>query len=262
MLNIIVCLKQVLDPEAPSSTYHIDESAKRVVQKGVPPVMSPFDENALEAALKIKSTGGAKITVLSMGQSLSRPILRKVLAAGADELILLEDPALDGLDASTSARVLAAAIRKINQFDLLLTGRQAADSNAGVVGLGLAELLSLPCIATAGKIEINENKARAESILPYGSDWIETPLPALITVSNEVGGLRVLALKDIMAAQKRPIIAWNCAALGLDPATFRRTRLVSLSLPVHEGKCEMVQGATPEQAGELLAVRLKDVKVF
>ena len=262
MLSIIVCVKQVLDPEAPTSTYRIDESAKRVVQKGVPPVMSPFDENALEAALKIKAANGAKVTVLSMGQNLSRPIMRKVLAAGADDLIFLEDPAFDSLDSYASAQVLASAIRKLNQFDLILTGRQAADSNAGVVGLGIAVVLSLPSVATAGRIEIGEGKARVESILPYGSDWIETPLPALITVSNEAGGLRVLALKDIMAAQKRPINAWNCAALGLDPAALRRTRLISLSLPIHEGKCEIVQGTTPEQAGELLAVRLKGAKAL
>ena len=90
MLNIIVCIKQVLDPEAPASAYEIDGEAKQVKVRGAPPVLSPFDENALEAALRIKDIHESKITVISMGRSLAKPVMRRALAAGADELLILE----------------------------------------------------------------------------------------------------------------------------------------------------------------------------
>ncbi|MDH5781072.1 MAG: hypothetical protein OEZ07_00695 [Dehalococcoidia bacterium] len=115
MANIIVCMKQVLDPEAPVSTYQVDAEAKRVVQRGVPPVLNPYDENALEAALRIKDTQMSKITAISMGRSLSKAVARKALAAGADQMVLLEDSAFEGLDSWATALILAAAIKKIGK---------------------------------------------------------------------------------------------------------------------------------------------------
>ena len=144
-LRIIVCIKQVLDPEAPSSTFRVDSETKRVIPpKGVPPVLNPFDENALEAALRIKDTQGAQITVISMGRNLAKPIVRKSLAAGADELILLEDDAFEDLDSYSTAYILAVAIKKNGQYDLVLCGREAADTDAGQVGSGIAEILGHP----------------------------------------------------------------------------------------------------------------------
>ena len=144
MLNIIVCLKQVPDPEAPSSVYRIDDDGKHVICKGVPPVISTYDENALEAALRIKDIMECRITAVSMGKALSKPILRKSLAAGADDLILLDNSAFVDLDSNATAAVLAEAIKKIENYDLVLTGLQAADTNAGVVGPGIAVLLGDP----------------------------------------------------------------------------------------------------------------------
>ena len=142
MVRIIVCMKQVLDPEAPSSAFQIDPEAKRVIPpKGVPPVLNPFDENALEAALRIKDTQGAEITVISMGRNLAKPVVRKSLAVGVEQLILLEDDAFEELDSSSTAHVLALAIKKIGEYDLILCGREAADTDAGQVGSGIAEIL-------------------------------------------------------------------------------------------------------------------------
>ena len=141
MLNIIVCIKQVIDPEAPPSSFKIEPEAKRVTAtQGTPPVLNPFDENALEAALKIKDKQPARITVLSMGQKLSVALLRTSLAVGADELVLLQDDIFDSFDAYFAAYVLAKAIKKMGSYDLILCGRQAADSDAGQVGVGLAEM--------------------------------------------------------------------------------------------------------------------------
>ena len=134
MMNIVVCIKQVSDPEAPASAYKIDAESKRVILKGIPPVLSPFDENALEAALRIKDAHDSKVTVISMGRNLSKTVLMKSLAAGADELLLLEDVAFEEMDSYATAFILASAIRKSGQYALILTGREAADTNAGVVG--------------------------------------------------------------------------------------------------------------------------------
>ena len=262
MANIIVCIKQVLDPEAPTSTYKVDEATKRMAQKGVPPVMSPFDENALEAALRIKDTQPTKITVLSLGRNLSKAVLRKALAAGAEQLILLEDNAFDELDSFTTATLLTAAIKKIGEYDLILTGRQAADWNAGMVGSGIAEMLSLPSITAVRKVEVANGKFKVERVTPDGYEIIESSLPGVVTVSNELGELRSVALKEIMAAQKKPITTWTAADLGIDISKVKKTQLVSLSIPQHEGHCEIVGGDTPEIMGANLAAKLKEKKIF
>jgi electron transfer flavoprotein beta subunit len=262
MLNIIVCIKQVLDPEAPSSTYKVDELSQRITQRGVPPVMSPFDENALEAALKIKSIQSAKIVVLSAGWNLSKVVLRKALAAGADDLILLEDSSFENMNSLAAATVLSTAIKRIGSFDLILTGRLAADFNAGMVGYGIAEILGIPCIGVARTIEVKEHRVIVESVTPDGFDIIESSLPVLVTASNELGGLRMVALKEIMAAQKKPIVTWNSSQLGVDVSKLNRTKILSLFIPQRKVLCEIINGETPEQSGVNLALKLKEKKVI
>jgi electron transfer flavoprotein beta subunit len=262
MLNIIVCIKQVLDPEAPASTYKVDEVSQHMTQRGVPPVMSPFDENALEAALIIKSIQPAKIIVLSAGWNLSKAVLRKALAAGADDLILLEDSSFENMNSIAAATVLSAAIRKIGIFDLILTGRLAADLNAGMVGYGIAEILGIPCIGVARNIEVKEGRVRVESVTPDGFDVIESALPVLVTASNELGGLRMVALKEIMAAQKKPIVTWNSSQIGVDITDLSRTKILSLFIPQRKILCEIIKGETPEQSGAHLALKLKEKKLI
>ena len=262
MVSIIVCMKQVLDPEAPTSAYQVDNEAKHVVLKGVPPVISPFDENALEAALRIKDTHQTKIIVLSLGQNLSKAVLGKSLAAGADELILLEDNVFEDLDSYATAFILATAIKKVATYDLILTGMQAADSNAGAVGSGIAEILDIPSVTTVRKVELYDGKVRVEQVLSDGYEVIETPLPALITVSNELGELRSVALKEIMAAQKKPLTIWNTENLGVDPLQMRRTRLLKLFIPQKESRCEMVPGENEEELGVNLAFKLREAQII
>ena len=125
-MKIIVCVKVVLDPEAPASLFQVDTDNKKVIPpKGTPPVLNPFDENALEAALRIKDSKGASITVLSMGKNIPKAIIRKCLAVGAEKLILAEDNLFEDLSGYSTACTLAAAIKKIGQYDLILCGRQA-----------------------------------------------------------------------------------------------------------------------------------------
>ncbi|WP_054692331.1 electron transfer flavoprotein subunit beta/FixA family protein [Desulfosarcina cetonica] len=191
-LNIIVCVKQIPDPEAPLSDVSIDADNMEVIVDA-PQVISPFDENALEAAIQLSEESGGKVTVLSMGKKLSDSVLRKALAAGADELILLEDNGFDKLDSHSTAAVLAAAIKKIGSYDLVLTGRQAGDWDSGQVGLILGEMLELPCISLAREIKVEDGSVIVKKTVPAGYERVKAALPALITVSNEVGELRYIS---------------------------------------------------------------------
>ena len=218
-MNVIVCVKQVLDPEAPPASFKVDPSTSKVVPPpGVAPVVDPYGEYAVEAALKIKDALGGKITTISLGVNLIRDVIKKTLAMGADELILLEDEAFVEGDSWSTAYALAMAIKKIGEYDLILCGREASDSNAAQVGSGIAEILGLPSVTLAKKIDITDGKARVERVTADGYEVIEVSLPALITISNEIGEPRYPTIKGIMAAKKVEPIIWKPADIGVEPS--------------------------------------------
>jgi electron transfer flavoprotein beta subunit len=266
-MNMIVCCKQVLDPEAPPASFKIDAGSNKVVPPAdVPPVISPFDENAVEAALRIKDAQGGKITVISMGNNLVRDVVKKPLSMGADELILLEDAAFEGGDSWSTAHALATAIKKIGEYDLIFCGRQAADWDAGQTGAGIAEILGIPSVTLAKKVEVADGKAKVERVVTDGYQVVETSLPALITVSNELGEARYATLKGIMAAAKKQPTVWTPADIGLDPSEIgeagRKSKLLKLFQPVREGKCEFVEADSPADAGAQLAEKLREAKLI
>ncbi|MFC2032411.1 electron transfer flavoprotein subunit beta/FixA family protein [Chloroflexota bacterium] len=266
-MNIIVCVKQVTDPEAPPSSFKIDAANNKVVPPpGVSPVLDPYGEYAVEGALKIKDAQGGKITVISLGTNLLRDVVKKPLAMGADELILLEDEAFVEGDSWATAHALAMAIKKAGDYDLILCGREASDWNAGQVGSGISEILGLPSITLAQKIEVTDNQARVERVTADGYEVIEVPLPALITVSNEIGEPRYPTIKGIMSAKKKEPTIWNPADIGVEAAEIgasgRRAKILKLFQPVREGKCEIVEGESPEEAATNLAVKLREAKIL
>ena len=266
-MNMIVCVKQVIDPEAPPASFKIDAASNRVAPPpGVPPVISPFDENAVEAALKIKDAHGGKITVISLGVNLLREVVKKPLSMGADELILLEDETFAGGDSWSTAYALSMAIKKIGKYDLIFCGRQAADWDAGQVGSGIAEMLGLPSVTVARKIDVADGKAKVERVIADGYEVVEVPLPALITVSNELGEARYPTMRGIMAARKIEPIIWKPADIGIEPSQVgaggRRVKLYKLFQPVREGKCELIEGESAEEAGVNLALKLRESKLL
>jgi electron transfer flavoprotein beta subunit len=263
-MRIIVCLKQVPDPSASSSGTTVDTEAKRVIlPQGTPPVINPYDENALEAALMIKDAQGAKITVISAGRNLAKTVLRKSLAVGADDLILLEDNAFEKLDSYATAHILATAIRETGEYDLILCGRQAADTDAGQVGSGISEILKIPCITAACKLELSNGKVMVERVVSDGFEEIEAPTPALVTASSEIGELRYPGVKEIMAAQKVPITVRNGQELGVDVSRLKRLNLVSLSAPQgRQTECQFIGGETPEEAGTNLAIKVREAQLL
>jgi electron transfer flavoprotein beta subunit len=266
-MNMIVCIKQVIDPEAPPASFKIDSAGNKVVPPaGVSPVIDPYAEYGVEAALKLKDALGGKITAISLGTNQLRDIVKKPLAMGADELILLEDEAFDGGDSWSTAYALAMAIKKIGEYDIIFCGREASDWNAGQVGSGIAEILGLPSITLAKKIDITDGKAKVERVTDEGSEVVEISLPCLITVSNEIGEPRYPTIKGIMAAKKKEATVWKPADIGVEPsqigAAGRHTKLLKLFQPVREGKCEIIEGESPEEAAANLALKLREAKIL
>ena len=260
-LNIIVTAKQVIDHEIPASALTIDATSTQVsAPSSFKPIVNGFDDYALEAALRLKEAGGANITVLSVGNQFDVNIMRKTLAMGADRLILCQDEAFANLaDSFATAQILAAAIRKIGEFDLILCGRQASDWDNAQVPLVLAELLDLPCITLAQKIEAADGKATVEQVVADGHLVVEAALPALITVTNELGEPRYPALRNIMAANRKRPTTWKASDLDLDPAALTpQLEVVEVAFPTKSQVCEMIEAEDGDGAGRRLAQVLRE----
>jgi electron transfer flavoprotein beta subunit len=269
-MHIVVCIKYIPDPEAAFSMFSIDEQAKRVIPaSGLKHVVSPFDEQAIEAALRIREQhAGTRITVITLGDEASRNALKHGLAMGADDGVLLADAAFDEGDGYTTALTLAAALKKLGAIDLVLTGRQAADGDAGIVGAGIGELLNLP-VLTFAKSAVVENHAapvvQVERVLDDGTEIVEADLPALVTVSNEIGVPRAPSLRETMRAARKPVVTWKAADLRLDASTVgaagARSVRERVFAPSKAVQCEFIEAATPEEQGARLAARLREAKV-
>lgn len=264
-MDIVVCMKQVLDPEISTSQFRIDPVKKRQIGEGLALVISVYDEHALEVALKIKEDVGGRVRALSLGEPTATQALRKALAMGADEATLVSDPALLGTDAPGVAAVLAAAIQKMGRYDLVLCGCESADWGHKAVGPLLAEELSIPCVTFASRIEVKGDRIVLRKVVEDGYELIESSLPVLATItSDETNIPRYPKVRDIMLAAKKPIEIWTAANLGLDLSKVEATRieLKELYIPVRESRCEIIEGETPEEMAEKLALRLRELKVI
>lgn len=263
-MRIICFAKQVPNPEIPNSVRI--EGNKAVPAAGVPPVINGFDENAIEAALRIKAKNQATVTVISLGSSHLMEVMKKPLSMGSDELILLQDPAFDEGDAYSIAYALALAVKKAGQFDLILCGRQASDTDRGQVGTAVAQILGLPVITLAKVVEVTETTVQVERVLSDGTEKVEAPLPALVTVSNELGEPRYPTLRGIMAAGRKTPTIWKAVDIGAEPAKLgaqgRLVRETKMFVPEKAKQIEWVTGETPADAGKNLALKLRQAKLI
>lgn len=262
-MNIIVTVKQVPDPDVPPSHFKVDTAANKVVPPaGVAPIMNGYDGNALEAALRLKEKHGGKVTVVTLGGSEARDVLKRGLAMGADAAILIDDPTLRDGDSSVTAQALAAAIRKIGDYDLILAGRQASDTDAGQVHLGIAELLDLPSVIPAIAIEAAGDTLKVNRMGEDGYQVVEVKLPAVVIVSSEIGEPRYPPLRGIMAAGRAQIPVWKASDLGLDAAPTPKATLKRLFVEQREAKVELIEADSLEEAGVALANKLREAKLI
>jgi len=260
-MHTIVCVKQVLDPEIPPAKFKIDPEAKKVIPPpGVPPVISVFDERAVEAACRLKDKHGGKITVISMGPGKVSDVVKHAISMGADEGFVLQDGAFEGLDSFGIAYVLRKAIQKIGAYDLVLCGRQSADWGSGQVGSILAEILGIPVVTLACDIQVMEKKLRVKRIVKDGYEILEAPMPSLVTVSSELGLPRLPAGMRLMIAARKQIPVWKAQDIGAESSQLDKanahTEVTSLSVPTRKTECEMITGDTPSEAAANLALKL------
>tara|TARA_A100001037_G_C15150757_1_gene639073 strand:+ start:5370 stop:6182 length:813 start_codon:yes stop_codon:yes gene_type:complete len=269
-VHIAVCIKQIPDPEIAPSLFRVDEETKQVITvPGMSPVISPFDEQAIEAALKIRDAAEenaeVRITALTIGDEGARGIVKHVLALGADDAVMMSDPAFADSDSFATAFALSKAIAKLGAVDLVLAGRQAADLDAGVVGPGLAELMGVPAITFARKIEVVDGTVRVVRVLGDGSETVEAPLPAVVTVAHEMGNVRNASLRETMRAAKKPVEAWAPADINAEAgeigANGARRNVERLYVPAKDSTCEFIDGDGPEAIAGALARRLVEEKI-
>jgi electron transfer flavoprotein beta subunit len=259
-MKIIVCMKQVPDPEAHRDSFEINTENARVETKGVQPVLSLFDENALEAALRIKDAlSDTKVTVLSIGKRVANAVFQKALSAGADELVKVEDDSLEAgsIDSFIAAKLLAAAIKKIGNGDLILCGRQSADWNSGIAGFGIGEYLKYPTIAFAKKIDTDGETVKVQRLIPDGYETLKTKLPTVVIASNEVGTLRYPTMIQRREARNKPVQALSLNDIGYDNDFHRKMIIKELFKPeLRNAKCQLIEAVSLEEAGKNLARRL------
>jgi electron transfer flavoprotein beta subunit len=229
-------------------------------------VVNPFDPQATEAALRLKDAAGAgKVTVISLGPDSARDAIKHALAMGADEGVLLNDPAFDGIDNFQTATALAKAIQKVGEYDLILMGRQSADWDMGVVPMGVGQDPRHPVVTVAKAIENAGGNLKVERVLD-GFQTVEVPLPAIVSISNEFGEPRYPQLRQIMLAAKKTVQVWSAADLGLDGsqtgAANRWLPLEALYVPKVESNVEIIEGDSPEEKARNLAQKLRAAKLI
>jgi electron transfer flavoprotein beta subunit len=214
-VNIVVCIKQV-----PGTTQvKINPETGTLIRDGVEAVVNPFDEYAIEEAIRIKERVGGTVKVITMGPPQAENALRSAIALGADEGILISDRAFAGADTWATSYTLSGAIKTLGKVDLIICGKQAIDGDTAQVGPGVAEMLGLPFVAWVRKIEeITDSKIKVERMMEEGYDVVEMPLPGLITVVKEINTPRMASLKGKMRAKSAKINVLNATSIVVDPS--------------------------------------------
>ena len=261
-LNVVVIVKQVIDPETKVSALRLDLENHTVSSpSNAPPVVNGFDDQAVEAALRLKDGQGAHVTVISAGSAFTMAVIKKPISMGCDEMVLLQDSMFENMDSFGTAQVLAAAIKKIGDFDLILGGRQASDWDNAQTPLGLAEFLGIPCITMAKKVDVTDSKVIVERVIPDGHEVIEASLPSLVIVSNELGQPRFPTITNTMAAVRKIPKVWTAEDLEIS-ISGKQVRIMDLFVPVIEKDCEFIEGENEEDVGRKLALTLREAKLI
>ncbi len=246
-MDIIVCLKQVPDLQQ----IRIKRETREPVLEGAPFVFGAFEKNALEGAVRLKEKLGGKIVALALGNAKLKETIIEALAMGADEAVLMNDAAFAGGGSAGTANALAAAIRKIGKYDLVLMGEGSADNYSGQVIGRVAELLDLPQITFVRELSVEGNRLRATRDLEDALEVVEADLPAVVSVTSELNTPRLPPLPAILKASKKPIVVWSPADLGITPSASVVSTLSNLA-PVQERKQVLFEGDAASAVEELV----------
>lgn len=257
-MKIIVCVKQVPD----TNEVKIDPVKGTLIREGVPSILNPDDANALEEALKIKDRDpDAHITVITMGPPQAKEALRECIAMGADDAVLLSDRILSGSDTWATSNALAAAVRKLGDYDLIFTGRQAIDGDTAQVGPQLAEKLGLPQATYVTEFAMDGRKITVKRALEDGYEILKLKMPCLLTAVKELNCPRYMPVRGIYKAAKFDIKVWSAADIGADLTTVglqaSPTNVFKSFTPVKKGGGMIVAG---DSAKEIAGSFISDLK--
>jgi electron transfer flavoprotein beta subunit len=260
-MNILVCLKQILDPEIPAREFRVNSATREAERGNANLVANIFCENALETALQFRErSGDARITVLSFGAHAAEDALRKALAMKADAAALVLNDQVSNPDPLTVAQVLAVAIRKLGSFDLVMVGREAGDWGAGQTAGLLAEELGMPCVSFVDRIEAMNGGLRMKRQTDSGYEVLEAQTPVVVSITNDEHNVpRIPKVRDVLMSYREPLTQWTLADLGCEIKNDNYYQVVDLSIPQKESQCEFVSGETLDERVESLARRITEV---
>jgi len=249
--RIIVCLKQAVDV----SQLKVDPTTRHLMTASAPRKISDFDKNALEEAIRIKEKlGDVEVLTLTVTSEDARAVLREALAMGADKAYVVSDSSLKDVDTLGTAYILAEAIKKIREFNLVLCGETSLDSFSGLVGSRLAELLNLPQISSVRKASVEDDVVVAERALEDAIETVKAKTPALVMVTREINQPRIPSLMMIMKASKKEIVSWTAADLGIQKDRLSsKIEVIEVLAPKTERKKIRITGENVQEIADKLA---------
>ena len=250
-MKIVVCIKQV--PATGADKRYTDDL--RLDRTGVEAIINPLDEYAIEQALRLVDDGAVEsVTYLSMGPDQAAEALRRALAMGGDEAVLITDPALAGADEWATAKVLAAALDKLAP-DVALMGMASDDARGSLVPGAVAAMRDVPLLSYGAELKVGDGSAQVRRLSATGYDWIGAPLPVVATVTDQVGEPRYASLKGIMAAKRKPMETWSLADVGVSADDLRGaalTRVTDTRTPEAKPPTERIENLpAPEAAAKI-----------
>ena len=260
-MKIIVCIKQVPD----TVEIKFNEDTGTLIREGVDSVINPFDLHAIEEALRLRERYGGTVTVLSMGPPQVIAALREAVSLGADQAVLLADPALAGADTLATSYALAKGVEKTGHFDLVICGRQAIDGDTAQVGPELAERLGVPHVSCVIRVHgVADGCIIAERMTEDGSARIKFSLPGLITVSKGINEPRFPSLKGKIRAVRSEIPIWSAQDIGADASRIglrgSPVRVIRIFAPERRARGQMLEGTVREQVTALVA-KLREANI-
>ncbi len=245
-----------------------DSAATVVVENGqvswgdAPLVINPWDEYAVEAALKMKEAYGGDVIVVSMGDESAKEALKHALAMGAKEAILIHDPALAEADTQATARVLAAAVQKIGEVDMVFFGRQAIDGDAGITPAQTARVLGYPILSLCASVEVDGENVTVERAIEEGRQKVTAKLPAVFSVVKDFGEPRYPSFMGIRKAARAKIPEWTLADLGIEAPQPVVSWPELMNPPKRETAVEIITGDSPAEIADKLADKILGEKVL
>jgi electron transfer flavoprotein beta subunit len=245
MPDIVVCIKQSVDIEQ----LKFDPSTRAPILAGAPKKMGEMDRRAVEEALRIKTRMGGSVIALTIGGAETEDVMRRAYAMGVDEGYLVTGPELGSLDSSTKIKVLAAAIKKLPHFALVLCGAASSDVFSWQVGPGLAELLRVPVITSAKKLDIQGDEVTVECDLEKGTYTLKAKMPAVVTTTLDINEPRIPSLMAVLGASKKKAKMLTLEEIGMAQAK-PLVQVSSISMPEVKRKKVIFDGSEAEKLGE------------